>query len=290
MNILNGGLHADNNLSIQEFMIVPSGIFGFKEKIRACSEVFGILKENLKKNGYSTGIGDEGGFAPNFHQNQIALEFLSDAIKDAKYQTGKDFVFALDVAASSFFENNLYKIDGRNLSENEMIEYIIDLAKKFPIASIEDALNEESYHGWKILTEKIENEKRLKVFNKTNMNESLEKLKIFEEEKIRLVGDDLFVTNPKIFEKYIKLGLANTILIKPNQIGTISETLKVISIAIKNNYKYIVSHRSGETEDCFISHLAVGTGAFGIKTGSVCRSERTAKYNELIRIEESFYL
>ena len=274
VNIINGGLHADNNLAIQEFMIVPSGINGFKEKIRACCEVFGFLKKNLKDKNYNINVGDEGGFAPNLYQSSEALSFLEESIKKAGYEIGIDFVLALDVAASSFFKDNHYLIDEKELNEDQMIDYLINLCKKFPIVSIEDPLNEESYEFWKILTQKFDKKKDL------NVN------KVFGEKKIRIVGDDLFVTNPKLFTFGIEQKMANTILIKPNQIGTLTETLDVICLAIKNQYKYIISHRSGESEDNFISHLSVGTAAFGIKTGSVCRSERTSKYNELIRIEE----
>jgi enolase len=272
VNILNGGLHADNNLAIQEFMIIPYGIQGFKEKIRACSEVFWSLKKILKKNNFNTNIGDEGGFAPNFSKNEMALEYLEKSIIESGYKLGSDFVFGLDVAASSFFDekNKTYFIDNKEISEDQMIEYLISLSKKFPIFSVEDPLNEESYDAWKNLGKKFINENN------------------FLNKKIKIVGDDIFVTNKKLFQYGIDNKIGNTILIKPNQIGTVSETLDVISLAIQNKYDYIISHRSGETEDIFISHLAFASSAFGIKAGSVCRSERTAKYNELIRIEEEF--
>lgn len=266
INVLNGGLHADNNLAIQEFMIMPVGLKSFKDKIRASCEVFHQLKQILKSDGYNTSIGDEGGFAPNLQKTDQAIEYLIKSIEKAGYQMNTDFVLALDVAASSFFKNHAYHIDGHNLNQQEMINFLTQLSKQYPIYSIEDALDEEQYSAWQNLTDTL-------AQNFTN--------------KIQLVGDDLFVTNPQLLKKGIQEKMANAILIKPNQIGTLTETLAVIAMAKNNNYSYIISHRSGETEDTFISHLAVGSGSGQIKTGSVCRSERNAKYNELIRIEES---
>jgi len=261
MNILNGGLHADNKLDIQEFMIAPVGASSFKEALRYGCEVFHKLKSLLKEKGLSTAVGDEGGFSPNLETNQKALDILIQAIESAGYRPGKDIYLALDTAASSLSEDGGYRFEGKVVPNKYLISLYQDWINKYPIFSIEDGLGENDWSGWKELTQSLGN-------------------------KIQLVGDDIFVTNLKIFKEAVKEGIANAILIKLNQIGTLSETLKTINFAKKNKYKTIISHRSGETEDTTIAHLAVGTSAGQIKTGSVCRSERTAKYNELLRIEE----
>jgi len=278
VNILNGGLHADNNLSIQEFMIIPYGInSGFKEKIVACCEIFMNLKTILKDKKLNVNIGDEGGFAPNIEKDEDAINFIKDAIIKSNYKFAKEIFISLDVAASSYYNAgkyffNLEKNNNSGMNEIQMIDYLYNLAKKFDIFSIEDPLYEENYDGWSLLTKKFK-------------NSEIENLK-----KMLIVGDDVFVTNQKIFEKCIENKIGNSILIKPNQIGTVFETLNVVSSAIRSNYQYIISHRSGETEDSIISHFAVGLGAFGIKTGSVSRSDRNSKYNELIRIEEELMI
>ena len=266
VNIINGGCHANNNLDIQEFMIVPMMAGDFKNKIRACSEVFHTLKSILKEKNLSTNVGDEGGFAPELSNNEEGLKLLSDAVKKAGYEIGEDFAFGLDVAASSFYdeEKMTYKIDGGEMNYQQLSDYLISLAKKYPIISIEDCLAETDFDGWKYLTEQFS-------------------------QYVQLIGDDLFVTNKELLQNGIDDKYGNSILIKPNQIGTLTETLDTIRLAIDNNYKYMISHRSGETEDTTIAHIAVGTGAGQIKTGSVCRGERTAKYNELMRIEEELY-
>ncbi len=263
VNIINGGCHASNNLDIQEFMVVPVMDFDFKNKIRACSEVFHSLKSILKDKKLSTSVGDEGGFAPELKNNEIGLELLCDAVKKAGYKIGDDFAFGLDVAASSFCdeEKKLYSIDGKKLTNIELSDYLIHLTKMYPIISIEDGLAENDFDGWTYLTKQIS-------------------------QYVQLIGDDLFVTNKTLLQQGIDRNHGNSILIKPNQIGTLTETLDTIRLAIDNNYKYMISHRSGETEDTTIAHIAVGSGAGQIKTGSVCRGERTAKYNELIRIED----
>ena len=261
MNILNGGLHADNNLDIQEFMIAPLGAPTFKEALRYGCEVFYQLKSILKSKNLSTAVGDEGGFAPKLNSNQEALEVLLQAIEKAGYRPGKDIYLALDTAASSLYENGSYKFENQLKTSLEIISIYENWISQYPIFSIEDGLGEKDWSGWKELTQRLGN-------------------------KIQLVGDDIFVTNPKIFKEGINQGIANAILIKVNQIGTLSETLKTINLAKKNKYKTVISHRSGETEDTTIAHLAVGAGCYQIKTGSISRSERTAKYNELIRIEE----
>lgn len=261
INILNGGVHADNNLDIQEFMIVPLGFPTFKRALQASSEIFHILKSLLKSKRLSTGIGDEGGFAPDLKKNQEAIEFILKAIKKAGYRAGKEVYLALDIAASSFFKNRKYEFEGRKVSSSAMIDFYSFLVKKFPIISIEDGLSEDDWSGWENLT---------RVLGK----------------KIQLVGDDIFVTNVERLSLGIERKVANAILIKVNQIGTLSETLRAIDLAYKSAYSVIISHRSGETEDATIAHLAVSSGCGQIKTGSVCRSERIAKYNELLRIEE----
>ena len=264
MNIINGGAHADNNVDFQEFMIVPLGAARFAEALRMGAEIFHTLKSVLKKKGYATGVGDEGGFAPNLKSNEEAIETILEAVGLAGYQTGKDVLLALDPAASEFYDGQSYvfkKSDGRRLSRAEMIAFWTDWAGKYPIISIEDGMAENDWDGWKALTDAIG-------------------------ARVQLVGDDLFVTNTKFLQKGIDLGVANSILIKVNQIGTLTETLECIGLARSNGRTAIISHRSGETEDAFIADLAVATNAGQIKTGSASRSDRIAKYNQLLRIEE----
>ena len=263
MNILNGGAHADNGLDFQEFMIIPERDT-FKERLRVGAEVFHSLKEVLKENNLSTGVGDEGGFAPNLNTNKEALDLIIKAIEKAGYIPGKDVFLGLDVAASEFYENSKYNLKGENkvLSTEELIEYFEDLVKKYPIISIEDPVDENDWEGFKKITEILG-------------------------DKIQLVGDDLFVTNKEYLKKGIDMKAGNAILIKVNQIGTITETIETINLAKENNYKTIISHRSGETEDTTIAHLAVGLNLKQIKTGSLSRTDRVCKYNELLRIEEN---
>ena len=263
MNILNGGAHADNGLDFQEFMIIPERDT-FKERLRVGAEVFHSLKEVLKENNLSTGVGDEGGFAPNLNTNKEALDLIIKAIEKAGYIPGKDVFLGLDVAASEFYENSKYNLKGENkvLSTEELIEYFEDLVKKYPIISIEDPVDENDWEGFKKITEVLG-------------------------DKIQLVGDDLFVTNKEYLKKGIDMKAGNAILIKVNQIGTITETIETINLAKENNYKTIISHRSGETEDTTIAHLAVGLNLKQIKTGSLSRTDRVCKYNELLRIEEN---
>jgi len=263
MNILNGGKHADNNVDIQEFMIAPVGAATFSDALRMGAEIYHSLKKILAEKGLSTAVGDEGGFAPNLKSNVEALEYLLLAIEKAGYEPGTDVYLALDVAASELYENGLYvfKGEGRSFDADELIAYYRELVERYPIVSIEDGMHEEDWEGWKKLTEALGNE-------------------------IQLVGDDLFVTNIMRLEKGIEEEVANSILIKLNQIGTLTETLETIELAQMYGYSWIISHRSGETEDATISHLAVGTNASQIKTGAPARSERVAKYNELLRIEE----
>lgn len=262
MNILNGGMHADNGLDFQEFMIIPNADT-IKERVRIGSEVFHNLKNVLKEEGYNTNVGDEGGFAPNFKTNIEALDAIMKAIKKAGYTPGEDVNIALDVAASEFYENGIYNLKGENkkLTTDELIEYYENLISKYPIISIEDPVDENDWQGFTKITEKLGN-------------------------KLQLVGDDLFVTNKKYLQKGIDLKAGNAILIKLNQIGTITETLETINLAKQNGYKTIISHRSGETEDTTIADLAVGLDLKQIKTGSLSRTDRVAKYNRLIRIEE----
>jgi enolase len=262
MNIINGGAHADNNVDFQEFMIVPVGADRFSEALRIGAEIFHALKSVLKKKGYTTSVGDEGGFAPNLKSNEEAIETILEAITQTDYQPGKDVLLALDPAASEFFDGRSYvfkKSDGRKLSGDEMISFWKGWVEKYPIISIEDGMAENDWDGWKALTDQL---------------------------GIQLVGDDLFVTNTKFLQKGIDLGVANSILIKVNQIGTLTETLNCIELAKSNQYTSVISHRSGETEDVFIADLAVATNAGQIKTGSLSRSDRIAKYNQLLRIEE----
>jgi enolase len=261
MNILNGGMHADNNVDIQEFMIMPIGAASFKEALRMGSEVFHNLKSILKSKKLNTAVGDEGGFAPDLDSNSEALDVIVEAIKKAGHEPGKDIMLALDAAASSFYKNGKYIFEGKENTAEDMIAYYKELIEKYPIVSIEDGLDEADWDGWDKMTKELG-------------------------DKIQIVGDDLFVTNPKIFAEGIKKHIANSILIKVNQIGTLSETLEAIEMAKANNYSAVVSHRSGETEDTTIAHIAVGTSAGQIKTGSVTRTDRVAKYNELLRIEE----
>jgi enolase len=262
MNIINGGLHADNSLDLQEFMIAPIGAANFHEALRMGAETFHALKSILKKRGDSTAVGDEGGFAPNLKSNEEALELIVQAITAAGYKPGKDISIALDPASSSFYKNGKYvfKAEGAKTAE-DMINMYAGWIEKYPIVSIEDGLAENDWAGWKKMTKELGG-------------------------KIQLIGDDLFVTNVKFLKKGIEEGCANSILIKVNQIGSLTETLDTISLALKNGYTAVISHRSGETEDTTIADLAVATNAGQIKTGSLCRSERIAKYNQLLRIEE----
>ena len=261
MNIINGGAHADNGLDAQEFMIIPNGAKSEFEAIRMGMEVFHNLKSILKKSGNSTNVGDEGGFAPNFHSCREALDTIISAIKAAGYKPGDDVSIGLDVASSEFFEDGIYSFEGNNFTSDEMIAFYEKLIAEYPIISIEDALSEEDWDGWEKLTATIG-------------------------DKCQLVGDDLFVTNPKRLERGIKSHVANAILIKVNQIGSLTETLDAIKMAQDAKYGVIVSHRSGETEDTTIADLAVATNAGQIKTGSMSRTDRMAKYNQLLRIEE----
>ena len=261
MNIINGGAHADNGLDAQEFMIIPNGAKSEFEAIRMGSEIFHNLKKILKASHNSTNVGDEGGFAPNFNSCDEALSTIMDAIRAAGYIPGDQVSIGLDVAASEFYADGVYNFEGKKLTSDEMIEFFDKLSTKYPIISIEDALAEEDWAGWKKLTEKLGN-------------------------RIQLVGDDLFVTNPERLKRGIEMGAANAILIKLNQIGSLTETLNAIRMAQNANFGVIVSHRSGETEDTFIADLAVATNAGQIKTGSMSRTDRMAKYNQLVRIEE----
>jgi len=263
LNILNGGKHADNNVDIQEFMIAPIGAPFFREALRYAAEVYHTLKGILKSKGLSTSVGDEGGFAPNLSRNEEAIEVIITAIEKAGYKPGKDIAIVLDPAASEFYQDGKYllKADNKNLSSQELVDYYAGLVSKYPIISIEDGLAENDWEGWKILTKELGN-------------------------KVQLVGDDIFVTNPKILAEGIKQGIANAVLIKLNQIGTITETLETISLAKKAGYACMFSHRSGETEDSFLAEITVATNAGQLKTGAPARSERLAKYNQLLRIEE----
>ncbi|HHW68956.1 MAG TPA: phosphopyruvate hydratase [Tenericutes bacterium] len=262
MNIINGGAHADNRLDFQEFMIIPQANT-IKGNLQIGTEVFHTLKKVLKENGYSTSVGDEGGFAPNLKTNTEAIDFIIEAIKKAGYVPGKDVCIALDVAASEFYKNGMYVLEGENkkLTTEELVDFYDELVKKYPIISIEDPVDENDWEGFKLITEKIG-------------------------DKIQLVGDDLFVTNKIYLQKGIDNKSGNAILLKVNQIGTITETLETIELARKNGYKTIISHRSGETEDATIADLAVGLNLGQIKTGSLSRTDRVCKYNQLIRIEE----
>jgi len=263
MNILNGGEHADNNVDIQEFMIVPAGASSFKEALRMGSEVFHALKKVLGENGLATGVGDEGGFAPNLGSNEEALQMIMLAIDKAGYKAGEDIFLAIDAAASEFYKDGKYILagEGKSLTSAELVDLYADWLTRYPIISLEDGMEEEDWEGWALLTEKLGS-------------------------KLQLVGDDLFVTNTERLEKGITSGVANSILIKVNQIGTLTETLEAIQMASVAGYTSVISHRSGETEDTTIADLAVATNAGQIKTGAPSRSERVAKYNQLLRIEE----
>lgn len=263
MNIINGGKHADNNVDLQEFMIMPAGAESFSEALRMGTEVYHALKSLLKSKGYNTSVGDEGGFAPDLKSNEEAIEIIVEAIKKAGYTPGKDLFVALDPAASEFFDNGTYNLTSENkvLTSAQMVDYYADLVNKYPIISIEDGMAEEDYDGWKLMTDKLG-------------------------DKIQLVGDDLFVTNTEKLKMGIEKGLANSILIKLNQIGTLTETLNAIEMAERAGYTAVVSHRSGETEDTTIADLVVAVNAGQIKTGAPARTERVAKYNQLLRIEE----
>lgn len=263
MNILNGGEHADNNIDIQEFMIQPVGAPSFSEALRCGSEIFHTLKEVLTREGHSTAVGDEGGFAPNLESNEAALNAIIESIEKAGYKPGEDVYLALDCAASEFYKDGKYVLAGekREFDSQGFSDYLADLVDRYPILSIEDGLDESDWDGWAYLTEKLG-------------------------DRIQLVGDDLFVTNAKILKQGIDAGVANSILIKVNQIGTLTETLEAMTLARDSGYTTVISHRSGETEDTLIADLAVATGAGQIKTGSLCRSDRVAKYNRLLRIED----
>jgi enolase len=262
MNVINGGKHADNNLDMQEFMIVPAGAPSFREALRMGAETYQALKSLLKSKGLSTAVGDEGGFAPDLKTHREALDLLVEAIKKAGYEPGKDIFLAMDPAASEFYSDGKYHLEGREVSPEDLVKIYEEFVRNYPIISIEDGMAEDDLEGWKMLTDALGG-------------------------KIQLVGDDIFVTNSKIFyEKGISKGIANAILIKINQIGSLSETFDVVHLAYRNGYRAMVSHRSGETEDTTISHIAVALGTGQIKTGAPARSERVAKYNELLRIEE----
>ncbi|MFJ1703336.1 phosphopyruvate hydratase [Kitasatospora sp. NPDC088346] len=261
MNILNGGSHADSNVDIQEFMIAPIGAESFSEAVRWGVEVYHTLKGVLKERGLSTGLGDEGGFAPNLDSNREALDLITEAIKKAGYTPGKDIALALDVAASEFHQDGSYQFEGKAISSAELIDYYAELVAAYPLVSIEDPLDESDWDGWKAMTDKLG-------------------------DKVQLVGDDLFVTNPERLRRGIESGTANALLVKVNQIGSLTETLDAVELAQRNGYRCMMSHRSGETEDVTIADLAVATNCGQIKTGAPARSERVAKYNQLLRIEE----
>ena len=264
MNIINGGAHADNNVDMQEFMILPVGLPSFAEALRAGTEVFHALKAVLKGRGLGTAVGDEGGFAPDLRSNEEAIEVILEAIGKAGYTAGDDIVLGLDVASSEFYENGKYNLvgEGKRLSSEQFVDFLAGWSAQYPIITIEDGMAEHDWAGWKQLTDRLAG-------------------------KVQLVGDDLFVTNPKIFAEGIAQGVGNALLIKVNQIGTLSETLEAIAMADRARYAAIISHRSGETEDTTIADIAVATTATQIKTGSLCRSDRVAKYNQLLRIEQA---
>jgi enolase len=263
MNVINGGKHADNRLDFQEFMLVPAGAESFAEALRIGSEVFHTLKGVLRERGYSTNVGDEGGFAPDLKRNEEAVELLLLAIERTGYTPGEEVSLALDPAASEFYRDGKYHLEGEGkvLTSEEMVAFWASWVEKYPIRSIEDGLAEDDWEGWRLLTETLGN-------------------------RVQLVGDDLFVTNPERLRQGIERGVANAILVKVNQIGTLSETLEAIRLAQRSGYRAVISHRSGETEDSFIADLAVAVNAGQIKTGSLSRSDRLAKYNQLLRIEE----
>jgi enolase len=264
MNIINGGAHADNNVDIQEFMIMPAGAKNFAEALRMGAEVFHALKSVLKAKGYNTSVGDEGGFAPNLKSNEEALEVIMEAIVKAGYKPGEDVLLALDVASSELFKDGVYTLENEaesKKSSDQLIDFYENLVNKYPIISIEDGMAENDWDGWKKMTDRLG-------------------------KRIQIVGDDLFVTNPKILREGIQKGIANSILIKLNQIGTLTETLEAIEMAKRAGYTTVISHRSGETEDTTLADLAVAVNAGQIKTGSLCRTDRVAKYNQLLRIED----
>jgi enolase len=263
MNILNGGKHADNNVDIQEFMIVPVGASSYREGLRMAVEIYHTLKSVLQSRGLATSVGDEGGFAPNLPSNEAAIEVILDAIKTAGYEAGRDVFLALDVAASELYKDKRYHLESNGLvySSEEMVNFYEELVKKYPIVSIEDGLAEDDWDGWELLTRRLG-------------------------KKIQLVGDDIFVTNTARLAMGIKRGVANSILIKVNQIGTLTETLDAVKMAMRAGYTTVISHRSGETEDSTIADIAVATGSGQIKTGAPARTDRVAKYNQLLRIEE----
>ena len=261
MNILNGGAHADNSVDIQEFMIVPHGFEKFDDALRSGVEVYHTLKKRLRDNGYGTNVGDEGGFAPNFSSSKEVLDEIMMSIAECGYKPREEISLALDAASTEFFDDGSYTIEGNSLSNTEMADYLIGLSNSYPIVSIEDGLAEDDWEGWKYLTSKIGKE-------------------------VQLVGDDLFVTQKEVLQRGINEKCANSILVKLNQVGSVTETIETMKLANKNSYTSMISHRSGETEDAFISHLAVGTSSGQIKTGAPARGERTAKYNELLRIGE----
>ena len=263
MNIINGGSHADNSVDLQEFMVMPVGFDNFDKAVQACAEVYHALKKTLNDKGYSTGVGDEGGFAPNLKSNAEAIDVILEAIKKAGYEPGKDIFIAIDAASSEYYKDGKYVLEheGKTLTASEMVDFFEDWVNKYPIISIEDGMAEEDWEGWKILTDRLG-------------------------KKVQLVGDDLFVTNTQRLEEGIKKGVGNSILIKLNQIGTLTETLNAIEMANRAGYTAVISHRSGETEDTTIADLVVAVNAGQIKTGAPARSERVAKYNQLIRISE----
>lgn len=263
MNIINGGAHADNNVDLQEFMVLPVGFDSFAESLRAGTEIFHALKSVLKGRGLSTAVGDEGGFAPDLRSNEEALETILEAIGKAGYRAGEDVLLGLDVASSEFYDNGKYNLtgEGKRLTSEQFTDFLAGWCAQYPIITIEDGMAEHDWAGWKLLTQRLA-------------------------DKVQLVGDDLFVTNPRIFKEGIEQGVGNAILIKVNQIGTLTETLEAIAMADRARYAAIISHRSGETEDTTIADIAVATTATQIKTGSLCRSDRVAKYNQLLRIEE----
>jgi enolase len=262
MNIINGGAHADNSVDIQEFMVLPVGATSFREALRCGAEIFHTLKKVLHERGLATAVGDEGGFAPNLPSNEAALETILQAVERAGYRAGRDVYLGLDVASSEFYQDGIYHLEseGRKFTSAQFVDYLAGLADRFPVVTIEDGMAEQDWDGWALLTARLGR-------------------------KLQLVGDDIFVTNTKIFGQAIARGIANSILIKPNQIGTLTETLAAIDMAADAGYSAVVSHRSGETEDATIADIAVGTRATQIKTGSLCRSDRIAKYNQLLRIE-----
>lgn len=264
MNVINGGVHADNNVDLQEFMIMPLGAQSFSQALRMGAEVFHHLKKVLKEKGYNTAVGDEGGFAPNLQSNEEALQVMMAAIERAGYRPGEEICLAMDPAASELFQEGRYTLAAEKVpkkSPQEMVEFYAGMVERYPIVSIEDGMSEEDKEGWKQITQRLK-------------------------DRVQLVGDDLFVTNPRIFREGIEMGLGNSILIKVNQVGTLSETLETIELAKRAGYTAVVSHRSGETEDTTIAHLVVACNTGQIKTGSLCRTDRVCKYNELLRIEE----